>query len=422
MFAASCSSSSSAELTADPADARAINTEALELRLAHPRIAWPLPLRNDRALLRGGVPTRSSAGWIDRVAPPIELMRQLRSVDIESTRSLESCIAGLAAAEAAGMRLEQLWIGEQASAAIESTRFELLARFRWLSRLGLLARPSAEQRRRFPALLRHLTVSASSYDAQWVQRFAATLESLALAPTHEPMTLGELDLPRLERLDLGRGWRADWAHARPRLRHLGLFCDSIEALDAIAGPGPQHLSLDIAADEVDELRARAELSSLELRCSSWRLEHFETVRLARMPKLRSLSLKWSTWRDEFVPRRITLVLPSTLTELSLPAIETRFTIRGGSVEVLGCGFDALTQLPAELCANVRQLTLLDDELTPSLVSQLPQIESVLPRLRTVVLPGFSVGRIAELSTTLPRVQLHPFDPGYRDPDTWPQPR
>lgn len=100
----------------------------------------------------------------------------------------------------------------------------------------------------------------------------------------------------------------------------------------------------------------------------------------------------------------------------------RFTIRGGSVEVLGCRFDALAQLPAQLCANVRQLTLLDDELTPSLVSQLPQIESVLPRLRTVVLPGSSVGRIAELSTTLPRVQLHVLNPGYRDPDTWPQAR
>jgi hypothetical protein len=213
------------------------------------------------------------------------------------------------------------------------------------------------------------------------------------------------------------------------LRWLGISCNSAAELGSVAQRCPQHLRLTTSAQTLDSLPPLPALSSLELRCRSHRQRHFEPEMLASMSNLRLLALEWTydPADDRTVPEHITLRLPDRLTKLSLPRIETRmsrfprFSIRGGSIEVLECHSYTLFLPPAELCANVRTL-ILEDEPGSDFVNRLGELEAKLPRLRTVVLRRFSVERLAELATVLPRIQLHPVDPGYRDPERWPRPR
>jgi hypothetical protein len=411
-----------AELTDDDAEARARNAEALELRLRHPQIAWPLPMRRDHVLLRGGMAVCSSAGWVDRFVPPLELMMQLRQVEIDTSRSVDACVASLARASAVGMRLDRLRIDGSAGDSLWRTEFERLADS-GITQLELRAQLRAEQLQRLPLLpLRHLGSSADNFDPRWIQRYASTLESLTLYDTNMPTGLAGLALPRLERLDVGYGWTDSGALVRPGLRWLSVSCDDTNQLESLLQLGPRQLRLNASASSIVRLpRTISGLSHLELQC--WFPGPHDDVpplMLARMFNLRSFSLRLQ--RYSRAPEQLTVELPETVTTLSLPPMDTRFVIRGGSIDTLACRSDAVSQLPGELCAGVRRLTLHDTELTRELIERLPRLESMLPRLRTLVLPSFSLERIPELSVLLPRVQLHPVDPGHRDLELWPRPR
>jgi hypothetical protein len=413
-----------AECTDDDAEARALNAEALELRLRHPRIAWPAVLGNDYALLRGGMVVHGSAGWIDRFVPPLEQMMQLRRIDIDTNLSVDTCIANLVRAQVSGMQLDRLRINVgHGSDALWLTAFERLAGS-GISWLELLAPLRAEQLQRFPPLpLRHLGLCAGNFDLRWIHRYASTIESLTLIDTHTPTNLAGLELPRLAKLELGHGWTGAAAFARIGLRWLGLSCSDADQLGLLAELGPYHLRVRAAIHDVEFDELPREMRELLLELPEFldlELEDSPLRRLARMANLQSFSLEWrSDYRDP--PEQITLELPKSATALSLPAIDTRFVIRGGAIETLACRSDAIVRMPPEQCAGIRKLTLSDTEMTREVIERLGRIESTLPRLRTLVLPRFSVQRLAELAPVVPRVQLHPVDPGLRQLDSWPRP-
>lgn len=450
-----------AELADDPLEARALNREAAHLRNVEQRLSWPPPLRQDRVLLRGGMPVFSTGGWLDSIAARLELTPTLRGVSLDHPQRLDACISNLARGRAHGLRLEQLELASLHVYDCPPSTFAQLREFAELDTLTLAAELDPEQRRLVPDLrLRTLSLGRGNVDRALIARFAPTLTSLELGASGrhsgQPASLDGLVLPRLERLVLGEdrepgrelgwdlswgpGWDLGWALRQESLRALALSTLDERQLELLAGMSRlESLRVPMSLADLRELLPRlATLRHLSLRSLSipsalgWQCQPQVTLDLEDSA-LESLVLDWEHQQDLTLELR----LPPRLRSLDLRRT-CAVTLRG-SISELACTAEQLGNQP-RLCEGVRRLRIHGVSFLRSEVleyaSMLEHLElegyragfadmhminlEYLPRLRTVVLRGAALGTIAELSTRIPEIQLHGVDPGFCDPARWPR--
>lgn len=430
----------SAELVDDPREARASNREANRIR-AEVRAGLLDQLGQARALVRGGMPIHSDASWI-RTGAPDDALVWLRSVEIDQEYAPIPLFT-LGHARRLGMRLQRLSLGPGAprraghddqytSCGLTDALIEL----RQLDALELHRSIFREQLAQVPALgLRHLTLCVENYEPAFINRFAATLESLTLTTTEERGMLDGLELPRLTTLELGRGWDPGWALARRDLRSLTFSLEDDEP-PTLDWPQLEALGLALhgfdASDLVRQLPSRVpKLARLQLQ-----LDNSRSVPLAldcaAMPVLTELSLEYPS------PSALELTLPHPLARLRVSGFET--VAVNGECDRLEASAATLTQLTSELCERVQQLMVLGDappdrstlerfpaleylsisDQTPTLETWLRELDAV-PRLRTLVVRGLPLDRVARLIELRPELAIHVVEPGWRDPDRWPLP-
>jgi hypothetical protein len=401
-----------AELSDNPAEARTLHRQITPLRARLAAVAWPRALHDDRALVRAGMPIISSGAWLDSTDPPVELLATLRAVEFGDGQRLDTCLYNLALGLAHRLRLVRLELLDSVDASYSSSHvLELLRGFKQLRELALELPLHESQRLFLPDLpLRELVLSHENFEPEFIARFAASLESLALGPCPEPTTLDGLVLPKLTDLYLAHGWQLDWALRQPNLERLALDTEDPERLDQLARMRLEWLWLSTTPSALQRVLPR----------------------LAELGSLAHLGLGWDA-----PPPVLELELPPSLESLTLHGPSTTVRVHGSYTQ-LTCSADLLEEHPW-LCEGVRRLSLHPPGLgLPSRLAEyasmlehlelhadlfdpdeLPEL-AALPRLRTVTLPGVPLGLIAGLATMVQTIQLHGFDPGVRDPDRWPR--